>query len=266
MFHFILPYLRCPDGGELSLEIVKTDFHEVRKEEEIIEGTLKSKTTGKIYPIRDGIPRLLPKEFDIDTQSRFELEWEHWARGKKIYGMDKHTYKSDLFKRRSGRQLSDAYFENKIVLEGGCGHGMAGEIIAPLAKEYIGVDLGMGIETARERTRLLGNVHLVQGSLLSLPLASRVCDFVFSIGVIHHIPDPHRAFSELSRTLKSGGEMLIWVYPKEGVAFETLSGALRFFTTRLPAKGVYLLAYTLVPLLYVKKPYADSSPSENSWH
>ena len=262
----MVPHLRCPDGGELMLNGTKTAFHRARNEDEVIEGTLTSSTTGKAYPIRNGIPRLLPKEFDVDTQSRFEMEWKQWARGNKIYGMDKATYKKDLFERRSGRPLTDAYFQNKIVLEGGCGHGMAGEIIAPLAKEYIGIDLGEGIEAARERTRHLGNVHLVQGSLLSLPLASGVCDFVFSIGVIHHTPDPHTAFSELSRALRSGGEMLIWVYPKEGIIFETLSGALRVFTTRLPAQGVYVLSYAFVPMLYIRKPYADSSPSKNSWH
>lgn len=266
MFHFIVPHLRCPDGGELSLEITKTEFHDARNEDEIIEGVLQSKTTGRAYPIRNGIPRLLPKEFDADTQSRFEMEWEHWARGRKIYGMDKDTYKRDLFERRSGRPLTDTYFTNKVVLEGGCGHGMAGEIIAPLAKEYIGVDLGRGIEAARERTRHLGNVHLIQGSLLSLPLASGISDFSFAIGVIHHTPDPRKAFFELTRMLRPEGELLIWVYPKEGFVFETLSGALRVCTTRLPAQAVYFLSYLLVPMLYIKKPYADSSPSRNTWH
>lgn len=194
------------------------------------------------------------------------MEWKYWARGNKIYGMDKATYKRDLLEKRSGRPLSDSYFAGKVVLEGGCGHGMAGEILAPLAREYIGVDLGAGIEAARERTRHLGNVHLIQGSLLSLPLSSSVSDFVFSIGVIHHTPDPHGAFSELSRALRQGGEMLIWVYPKEGPIFEVLSGALRTLTTRLPATWVYLLSYALVPMLYIRKPYADSSPSQNTWH
>lgn len=266
MFQFIVPYLRCPEGGALSLEITKKEFHASRNEDDVIEGTFTSQTTGIAYPIRNGIPRLLPKEFDIDTQSRFEVEWKYWARGKKIYGMDKSTYKKDLFERRSGRPLTDDYFKNKIVLEGGCGHGMAGEIVAPLAKEYIGIDLGGGIDAARDRTRHLPNVHLIQGSLLSLPFATGACDFVFSIGVIHHIPDPHKAFSELGRALRPGGEMLIWVYPKEGIVFEVLSGTLRAVTTRLPAQAVYALAYLLVPMLYIRKPYADSKPSKNSWH
>jgi SAM-dependent methyltransferase len=266
VFSFLLPHLRCPAGGALTLAAQKTAFHAVRREDEVIEGTLTSDKTGRKYPIRNGIPRLLPDELDSDTRERFELEWKHWARGNKIYGMDKATYRNDLFTRRSGIALDDGHFAGKIVLEGGCGHGMAGEIVAPLAREYIGIDLGEGIEAARERTAALGNAHLVQGSLLSLPLASGFVDFAYSIGVIHHTPDPHKAFRELSRSLRPGGSLLIWVYPREGIVRETLSGAARLVTTRLPARAVYGLSYLLVPLIYVVKPYADSSAGRNTWH
>jgi SAM-dependent methyltransferase len=266
MFAFLLPHLRCPEGGGLTLQVGKTAFHPVRREDEIIEGSLTSDRTGRVYPIRNGIPRLLPDELDRDTRTRFELEWKHWARGNKIYGMDKATYRNDLFTRRSGVPLDAASFAGKVVLEGGCGHGMAGEIVAPLAREYIGVDLGEGIEAARERTAGLGNAHLIQGSLLSLPLASGTADFAYSIGVIHHTSDPHKAFSELSRSLKADGSLLIWVYPREGALFETLSGAARLVTTRLPAGAVYALSWLLVPLVYVVQPYADSAAGRNTWH
>ncbi len=266
MFPFLLPHLRCPQGGTLTLRADKTRFHPVRKDEEIIEGQLTSDKTGRIYPIRNGIPRLLPDDLDTDTRTTFELEWKHWARGNKIYGMDKATYRNDLFTRRSGIALGNAHFAGRIVLEGGCGHGMAGEIVAPLAREYIGIDLGEGIEAARERTAGFGNAHLIQGSLLSLPVASGIADFAYSIGVIHHTSDPHKAFSELSRSLKPGGSLLIWVYPREGMVREILSGSARLVTTRLPAHAVYALSWFLVPLIYVVQPYADSTPRRNTWH
>ena len=265
MFYSLLPLLRCPDGGELELSVTREELHAARNEQDVIEGILTSKRTGKVYPITNGIPRLLPHGYDSDTQSRFEREWKVWGAGSKIYGMDKQKYKEDLFQRRSGHTLNDEFFRGKIVLEGGCGHGMAGEILATSAKEYIGLDLGSGIDVARARTKHLPNVHLVQGSILTAPFSDACADVVFSIGVIHHIPDPKSAFQALVRVNKPGGLLLIWVYPKEGIIWETVNPTVRAITTRLPERAVYSLAGALVPLMYVVQPYAHTRPSENSW-
>ena len=41
-------------------------------------------------------------------------------------------------------------------------------------------------------------------------------DYVFSIGVIHHIPDPKPVIAASYDALKTGGRMFIWVYGHEG--------------------------------------------------
>jgi SAM-dependent methyltransferase len=41
-------------------------------------------------------------------------------------------------------------------------------------------------------------------------------DLVLSIGVIHHIPDPQHTLRQCYRVLRPGGQIVIWVYGKEG--------------------------------------------------
>jgi SAM-dependent methyltransferase len=41
-------------------------------------------------------------------------------------------------------------------------------------------------------------------------------DYVFSIGVLHHIPDPAPVVRAAFGALRPGGKMLIWLYGREG--------------------------------------------------
>jgi SAM-dependent methyltransferase len=60
-------------------------------------------------------------------------------------------------------------------------------------------------------------------------------DYVLSIGVIHHIPEPAGTMRAAYAALKPGGRMFIWVYGREGHAgYMALVSAMRQVTTRLP--------------------------------
>jgi SAM-dependent methyltransferase len=60
-------------------------------------------------------------------------------------------------------------------------------------------------------------------------------DFVLSIGVIHHIPDPGSTMRACFSALKPGGRCLVWLYGREGnSAYLGLVLPLRKLTTALP--------------------------------
>ena len=72
-------------------------------------------------------------------------------------------------------------------------------------------------------------------------------DYVFSIGVLHHIPDPKPVVEAAFNALRPGGHLLVWLYGKEGNSlFLALVRPLRALTKRLPH---FLLAF-LVEIMY----------------
>ncbi len=54
--------------------------------------------------------------------------------------------------------------------------------------------------------------------------------------MLHHTPDPRRAFSQIARTVKPGGRLAVWLYRKNTLPQEWLNAGLRGITTRLPAR------------------------------
>ncbi|MGQ0659175.1 MAG: class I SAM-dependent methyltransferase [Chromatiales bacterium] len=75
-------------------------------------------------------------------------------------------------------------------------------------------------------------------------------DYVISIGVMHHIPDPVPVVRAAYGALKPGGKFIVWLYGKEGnELYLLLVTPLRWLTKHLPHKAVAGLAWLLdIPL------------------
>jgi SAM-dependent methyltransferase len=83
-------------------------------------------------------------------------------------------------------------------------------------------------------------------------IPEREFDFVVSIGVIHHIPDPAPVVAASLRALKPGGKMIVWLYGKEGSGL-IVNGirTLRQITTHLPHVLLVGITHLLTLLLDV---------------
>ena len=135
------------------------------------------------------------------------------------------------------------------VAEIGCGNGRFLKIMARHAAKVIGVDPGDSVLNAREWTAGAKNVEVLRASVYELPTLPAL-DHVFSIGVVHHLPDPGRALRIMRDLLKPGGRCTIWVYGKEGnELYLRTFGALRRLTTKMPHAALHALATGLVPPL-----------------
>nr|WP_316656120.1 class I SAM-dependent methyltransferase [uncultured Gellertiella sp.] len=79
---------------------------------------------------------------------------------------------------------------------------------------------------------------------------ARDLDYILSIGVLHHIPDPDPTVRNMHASLKPGGKAVIWLYGREGNRlYLSFAEPLRWVTRRLPLWANSALSWLLYPPL-----------------
>ncbi|HET9527539.1 MAG TPA: methyltransferase domain-containing protein [Pyrinomonadaceae bacterium] len=201
----LLSYLLCPAcEGSLQLSVSRVE------DAEIIEGELRCPACDLSFPITRGIPRfaeLAHVESDKQaTAEKFGWQWRHFTEEDQRYAEQFLGWIAPV---------APEFFRDKVVLEGGCGKGRHTQLAAQWgAREVIGIDLSEAVETAFAATRSLPNAHIIQADIYRLPLA-RKFDYAFSVGVLHHLPDPRQGFFSLASKVKPGGHVSAWIYGAE---------------------------------------------------
>jgi SAM-dependent methyltransferase/uncharacterized protein YbaR (Trm112 family) len=206
------------------------------------------------FPVIEGVPRLLlsPLREALlgntagqvdDRQVRTALSFGfEWTRFPEMYDEWERSFFDYM------QPHSTEFFRDKKVLDAGCGNGRFAYYAAKCGAEVWAMDLGPAVEVANRNTAGAGQVQVIQADLHRPPFAHESFDFIYSIGVLHHLPDPETAFQQLLRYLKPGGEIQIYLYWRpEGQpikrALLAMVTAARKITTRLPHKTNYLLAF-----------------------
>ena len=152
------------------------------------------------------------------------------------------------------------------VLDVGCGSGRWARYLAMRAGFIEAVDPSNAVFPAQVFLADLKNVRVTQAGVDELPFPDESFDFVFSLGVLHHIPDTKAAMRRCVEKLKPGGYFLVYLYydlDNRSRLFQWLfecSTLVRRFISRLPrtakhvaceviAFSVYLPMVTVVRLL-----------------
>jgi SAM-dependent methyltransferase len=140
------------------------------------------------------------------------------------------------------------FFRGKKVLDAGCGNGRFAHYAGKYGAEVWAIDLGPAVEVARRNCEKMQDVHVLQADLHNPPFDLESFDFIYSLGVLHHLPDPEAAFQKLLRFLKPGGEIQIYLYWKperQMLKSAMLAGvtAVRKVTARLPHRVQHGLAF-----------------------
>lgn len=119
--------------------------------------------------------------------------------------------KDKLFGARSDLQLLPGLLDGtEVVGDLGCGTGRLSALLAPFAREVIGVDRSPEmLKLARGRLGDRANIRLEQGDLEALPIKDESLDVAILSLVLHYVTEPERALAELHRVLRPGGRVLI---------------------------------------------------------
>ena len=239
----LLQYLACPSCGD-SIQLREV----ARKEEfEIIEGTLACAGCARTFPIVRGIPRFADlSQIEKDKQATAEKFGWSWQ----TFSQEDEKYDEQLLGWIA--PVRPEFFAGKVVLEGGCGKGRHTRRAAQWgARDLVAIDLSAAVEVAFAATRELPNAHVIQADIYNLPL-KRVFDYAFTVGVLHHLPDPRDGFKSLVSKVKSGGHMSAWVYGAENNSWivrvvnpireritSRISSRLLFHLSKIPTVAVY---------------------------
>ncbi len=235
----LLDYLVC----SLCQEELELRVQEARPDGEIISGELTCRNCHHRYQILRGVPRMVPDSLEMDkekTASAFGWQWQEFT---ELHDEYREQFLDWV------KPIQPEFFEGKIVLDAGCGIGRHTYWASQFgAKEVIGIDLSAAVETAYYNTGSLSNTHIVQADIFRLPFRRHQqaqFDFIYSIGVLHHTPDPEGAFHALVETVKPGGAMFAWVYGHEnnGIIHYAIDPVRKLLTARLPHKALYYLSY-----------------------
>jgi len=235
----LLEDLVCPfSGDELQIDTQSPG-------PDVEAGELVCGACGRHWPIRSGIPRLVPAELveqQRKTAAAFGWQWQHFAEMHPEFEAQFLDWLDPI-----GRDE----FVGKRVLDAGCGLGRHSYFAASYgAREVVALDLSDAVETAQRNLAQFDNVHVVQGDLLRPPLRSAAhgggFDLVYSIGVLHHLPDPYEGFRALLRYVRPGGTIAVWVYGHENNGFvRNIVEPIRRVSTRIPPSGLRTLAWPL---------------------
>lgn len=138
------------------------------------------------------------------------------------------------------------------VLDGGCGTGLVSRLAraATKARTVMGVDLSR--QSLGRAKAASSGVAFAQGDLLQLPVRTGAVDLVLSRGVIMTTGAPERAFGELARVTKPGGQLYVRVYNKRNVYrwIYQIGGPVCRAIAAIPG-GTTLLALLVVPPFYL---------------
>jgi SAM-dependent methyltransferase len=178
----------------------------------------------KIYPIVDDViillepaqyPESLSKKLKVDKRNIPTVDMEFAEDIQFTFGEEWQEFSDIMFEHEKEFsqyfdliKLSD--LKNKRICDLGCGIGRWGHFLKDQCKELILVDFSEAIFVARNNLKDDENILYFMGDLRRLPFRDDFVDFLFCIGVLHHLPCS--ALEEVRSLKKYAFQLLIYQY------------------------------------------------------
>ncbi len=204
---------------------------------------------------------------------------------KTVQSFGEEWQKFSSFSEAEIKNIGDEYFDivdesilnsNSIVLDMGCGSGRWSKYLAPNVKFIEAIDPSDAIFSATKLLSNVNNIRTTQASSDNIPFNDETFDFVFSLGVLHHIPETQTALIDTVKKVKKGGYLLIYLYynlDNRGVLYKALfklSSVIRFIVAALPkwAKQIvcdFIAITVYMPLILVSRSVQKMIPNKSTY-
>lgn len=120
------------------------------------------------------------------------------------------------------QEMFDSYFSifpwnklptNSVGLDVGCGSGRWAKLVVPKVGQLHCIDASKAaLDVARKNLAHSKNCKFYLASVDNIPLPDESVDFVYSLGVLHHIPDTKEGIKACVTKLKKGAPFLLYLY------------------------------------------------------
>lgn len=147
------------------------------------------------------IPNHKQGDFAEDVQFTFGEEWQNYDKILVEYEKEFSQYFDiiDLDTLRNCR-----------VCDLGCGIGRWSYFLKDICKELVLVDFSNAIFVARKNLSGADNCLFFMGDLKRLPFKNNFVDFLFCLGVLHHLPTP--CLNEVRNLQRFAPRLLVFLY------------------------------------------------------
>ena len=186
-------------------------------------GPASLNVSGKVFPIVDDviiflkphqIPGLIAEKIKCNSQDE-EIAPSIAKDIQYTFGEEWKTYNKILPQHHDEFKL---YFdlidlealESKRFGDLGCGIGRWSYFLKDIAKEIVLVDFSESIFEARKNLSESDNMIFIMADVLDLPFQDDTFDFIFSLGVLHHVPSP--ALQSVRKLSNLAPEFLVYLY------------------------------------------------------
>ncbi len=202
----LLDVLACPNcRGELALTVDVPDIDGY-----IEDGALKCGDCAREYPIRRGVPVLLPEtpapavdddwSFNVQWRLRFAggLEEGNWLWG---WDLSRISYRSPA---------ADCW---QLDCGSGSGDHTRNTAQQNPRNQVVGLDRSVSVYFASARDRDIKNLHYVHGDIMRPPFRDASFRVLIAVGSLHATGDTRKALINALGLVQKGGVAATWLYP-----------------------------------------------------
>jgi len=193
----------------------------------------------------------MTENLDKDVVAGFGDEWSRFDQS----ALDESELR-EMFENYFNIFPWNALPKNSVGFDLGCGSGRWARLVSPRVGKLHLIDPSDALEVAKRNLSGAENCLFHRASVENIPLDNASCDFGYSLGVLHHVPDTEAGLRACVEKLKKGAPFLLYLYyrfdnkPAWFRAVWKVSDVVRGVISRMPHAGRYLISQVIAAAVY----------------